>query len=417
MLRSMYAGVSGLRSHQTMMDVIGNNIANVNTTGFKASTVTFQDTLSQMIGGAGAPQNSTGGTNPSQVGLGVRVSAISTNFSQGASQLTGRTTDLAIQGDGMFMARNGTETLFTRQGAFSFDTSGRLVTAQGAVIQGWAAGTDGRIDTNSPVGDLTLPVGQLLPPKQSSIAHLGGNLPADAADGTKIVSSINVFDAQGTKFPVSLTFTKTATDSWDVQATTPDAADPDNPYVLYSDSMTFDPATGWPDSGTSITMSFPGGVGQWNGQDIEVDLGTGAAGGLQQFSGANSVSFDSQDGSAVGFLRSFSISPQGVLTGVFSNGETRAVGQIGIANFNNPQGLEKVGDSLYRVSVNSGLPQVGTAGDGGRGALAGGMLEMSNVDLAQEFTNLIVAQRGFQANSRIITASDELLQDLVNLKR
>jgi flagellar hook protein FlgE len=417
MLRSMYAGVSGLRSHQTMMDVIGNNIANVNTTGFKASTVTFQDTLSQMIGGAGAPQNTTGGTNPSQVGLGVRLSAISTNFSQGASQLTGRTTDLAIQGDGMFMARNGAETLFTRQGAFNFDTSGRLVTAQGAVIQGWAADTNGAINTNAPVGDLRLPVGQLLPPNQSAVANLGGNLPADAADGTVITSSINVYDAQGTKFAVSLSFTKTGADAWDVEATTPDAADPDNPYVLYSGSMTFDPATGWPDSGAAIDMDFPFGVGQWNGQPVSVDLGTGQAGGLQQFAGANSVSFDSQDGSAVGFLRSFSISPAGVLTGVFSNGETRSVGQIAVANFNNPQGLEKVGDSLFRVSVNSGLPQVGTAGQGGRGSLAGGMLEMSNVDLAQEFTNLIVAQRGFQANSRIITASDELLQDLVNLKR
>ena len=417
MLRSMYAGVSGLRSHQTMMDVIGNNIANVNTTGFKASTVTFQDTLSQMIGGAGAPQDQTGGTNPSQVGLGVRLSAIATNFSQGASQLTGRTTDLAIQGDGMFMARSGGENLFTRQGSFSFDTSGRLVTAQGAVVQGWLANGAGGLNTNSPVTDITLPVGQLLQPKQTQSAFLGGNLPADAADGAVVTSSINVFDAQGSKFPVSLTFTKTGADSWDVQATTPDALDPDNPYTIYSGSMTFDPATGRPDSGTDITMSFPGGVGQWNGQDVTVDIGVGEAAGLQQFSGANSVSFESQDGSTVGFLRSFSISPAGILTGVFSNGQTRAVGQIAVANFNNPQGLEKVGDSMYRVSVNSGLPQVGTAGEGGRGSLAGGMLEMSNVDLAQEFTNLIVAQRGFQANSRIITASDELLQDLVNLKR
>jgi flagellar hook protein FlgE len=131
----------------------------------------------------------------------------------------------------------------------------------------------------------------------------------------------------------------------------------------------------------------------------------------------NSVSFTEQDGYGVGFLRSFSISPSGVLTGVFSNGQTRSVGQIAVATFNNPQGLEKSGDSMYRMSVNSGIPQIGVAGNGGRGTLAGGMLEMSNVDLAQEFTNLIVAQRGFQANSRIITASDELLQDLVNLKR
>ncbi|HVM19932.1 MAG TPA: flagellar basal-body rod protein FlgF, partial [Egibacteraceae bacterium] len=400
MLRSMYAGVSGLRSHQTMMDVIGNNIANVNTTGFKASSVTFQDTLSQMIGGAGAPNNQTGGTNPAQVGLGVRVSSITTNFSQGASQLTGRTTDLAIQGDGMFMVRSGGENMFTRQGAFSFDAAGRLVTAQGAVVQGWIAGPNGGINTNAPVRDLVLPVGQLLQPQQTRTATLGGNLPANAAEGTVITSSVNVYDLQGTEFSVSVRFTKSGDDTWDIEATTPDPTDPDNPHVLYSGTIGFDPSTGQVDFGDGIQFGFP--VGSWNG-DVSLDLQTNAAGGLRQFSGANTVAFERQDGSAVGFLRSFSISPAGVLTGVFSNGQTRAVGQLALANFNNPQGLEKVGDSLYRASVNSGLPQVGVAGAGGRGSLAGGMLEMSNVDLAQEFTNLIVAQRGFQANSRIIT--------------
>ncbi len=416
MLRSMYAGVSGLRSHQTMMDVIGNNIANVNTTGFKASSVTFQDTLSQMIGGAGAPQNTIGGTNPAQVGLGVRLSAITTNFAQGASQLTGRTTDLAIQGDGMFVVRSGGESLFTRQGAFSFDAGGRLVTAQGAIVQGWSAGRNGAINTNGPVRDVVLPVGQLMPPRQTTVAKLGGNLPADAPVGTSVTTSVNVYDAQGTSFAVSMRFTKAAADSWDVEATTPDADDPDNPFVLYSDSIDFDPSTGRVSSGGDIALDFPWGVGQWNGS-VGIDLGGSSADGLQQFSGANSVSFDSQNGATVGFLRSFSISPSGVLTGVFSNGQTRAVGQLAVATFNNPQGLEKVGDSMFRASQNSGLAQIGVAGQGGRGSLAGGMLEMSNVDLAQEFTNLIVAQRGFQANSRIITASDELLQDLVNLKR
>ena len=413
MLRSMYAGVSGLRSHQTMMDVIGNNIANVNTTGFKASTVTFQDTLSQMIGGAGAPQNTTGGTNPSQVGLGVRLGSIATNFSQGASQLTGRTTDLAIQGDGMFVARTGGEQLYTRQGSFSFDTTGRLVTPQGAVVQGWMADADGNINVNGPVGDLSLPVGQLLQPAQTRQMAIGGNLPSDAEVGAVISSAIEIYDVQGTEMPVTMTFTKTADNSWSVEATVPD--DTGAPVSVYSGSIAFDPATGQPTAPGPLTLNMAGAPGEWT-QPVEVALGT-APDGLQQFSGTNSVSFTEQNGSGVGFLRSFSISPGGVLTGVFSNGQTRAVGQIALATFNNPLGLEKVGDSMYRTSVNSGIAQVGSAGDGGRGSIAGGMLEMSNVDLAQEFTNLIVAQRGFQANSRIITASDELLQDLVNLKR
>jgi flagellar hook protein FlgE len=417
MLRSMYAGVSGLRSHQTMMDVIGNNIANVNTTGFKASSVTFQDTLSQMIGGAGAPQNTTGGTNPSQVGLGVRLSSISTNFSQGASQLTGRTTDLAIQGDGMFVARGpGGENLYTRQGAFSFDTNGRLVTPQGAVIQGWMANGNGAINTNAPIGNLELPVGQLLQPRQTDIVKLGGNLPADAEEGVTITTAINVFDSRGTSVPVSMTFTKTAT-GWDIEGTTPDVNNPGGdpvPVALSQGSITFD-AEGRPQV-DDIAFTFGPASGEFSGP-VTVALGTSSPDGLQQWAGMNSVNFTEQDGYGVGFLRSFSISPSGVMTGVFSNGQTRSVGQIAVATFNNPQGLEKSGDSMYRMSVNSGIPQIGVAGNGGRGTLAGGMLEMSNVDLAQEFTNLIVAQRGFQANSRIITASDELLQDLVNLKR
>ena len=417
MLRSMYAGVSGLRSHQTMMDVIGNNIANVNTSGFKSSSVTFQDTLSQMIGGAGSPNNATGGTNPAQVGLGVRMSAISTNFAQGASQLTGRTTDLAIQGDGMFITRSGGENLYTRQGSFSFDTDGRLVTAQGAVVQGWMANSEGVIDTNAPVNDVRLPMAQLLQPVKTGEANLGGNLPADAAVGAALTSSINVYDAQGAEWPVSLTFTKTGADAWDVTATAPDPADPNNPIQLYSGSITFDPTTGRPAADPGIELDFSAGPGEWAGDTVSVGLGLGDLAGLQQYSGANTVNFGSQNGSSVGFLRSFSIAPSGVVVGVFSNGQTRPVGQIAMANFNNPQGLEKVGNSGFRVTVNSGNPQIGVAGQGGRGSLAAGMLEMSNVDLAQEFTNLIVAQRGFQANTRIITASDELLQDLVNLKR
>ena len=417
MLRAMYAGVSGLRSHQTMMDVIGNNIANVNTSGFKSSSVTFQDTLSQMIGGAGSPNNATGGTNPAQVGLGVRMSAVSTNFAQGAAQLTGRTTDLAIQGDGLFIARSGGEDLYTRQGSFSFDTNGRLVTAQGAVIQGWMADGEGNIDTNAPVSDVRLPMAQLLQPVKTGQALLGGNLPADAAIGTNITSGINVYDAQGTQIGVTLTFTKTAADQWDVVATSPDPSDPDNPYQLYSGAIEFDPATGRPVADPGIELDFSAGPGQWAGDTVAVNLGMGDLAGVQQFSGANTVNFSSQNGSSVGFLRSFSVSPSGVVVGVFSNGQTRPVGQVAMANFNNPQGLEKTGNSMFRVTVNSGNPQIGVPGDGGRGSLAAGMLEMSNVDLAQEFTNLIVAQRGFQANSRIITASDELLQDLVNLKR
>jgi flagellar hook protein FlgE len=396
-LRSMYSGVSGLRTHQTMMDVVGNNIANVNTSGFKSSSTVFQDVLSQTLQGAGAPGADIAGTNPAQVGLGVRLAGVSTNFNQGALQLTGRSTDLAIQGDGFFAVRRGAETLFTRAGSFSFDANGTLVSPNGAAVQGWDADETGAINTNAPVGDIRLPIGTLLAPTGTTAAEVGGNLPADAADGAQIVSSITTYDAQGNEQNLTYTFTKAATpeNTWNLDVAT-------NGGTATRQALTFD------DSGQLTT---PAG-GTMTADGVEIDLS-----GLTQFGGGNTVAALSQNGSAMGALQSFTIGGDGTLVGVFSNGLRQPLGQIALASFANPGGMEKIGDSMYRPSVNSGNVQIGTAATGGRGTLAGGTLEMSNVDLAQEFTNLIVAQRGFQANSRIITASDELLQDVVNLKR
>jgi flagellar hook protein FlgE len=394
MLRSLFAGISGLRSHQQMMDVTGNNIANVNTAGFKSSQATFQDTLSQMVGAAGAPQGGTGGTNPAQVGLGVRLGGISTNFGQGASQTTGRSTDLMLQGDGFFAVKKGGETLYTRNGSFSFDAEGMLVTNNGAYVQGWSANAAGAINANAAPGPLQLPIGTLLQPKATDTASFGGNLPGDKPVGTVITTSMTVYDDMGTATPLSVTLTKnTATDwlvSYDGGTTTAGT-------VVFNADGTF---------ATPVSGIIPASA------TLDVDLSK-----LTAYSGSSTVAPLTQNGSAMGSLQSFTISPDGTLVGVFSNGLKQPLGQIAVATFTNPPGLEKAGDSTYRNTVNSGPPVVGTAGGGGRGVLQAGALEMSNVDLAQEFTNLVIAQRGFQANSRVITTSDELLQDLVNLKR
>jgi flagellar hook protein FlgE len=400
MLRSLFAGISGLRAHQQMMDVTGNNIANVNTAGFKSSQATFQDTLSQLVKAAGAPQGNNGGTNPAQIGLGVRLGGISTNFTQGAQQTTGRTTDLMIQGDGFFVVQDGGEQLFTRAGSFSFDANGRLVTNGGQVVQGWQADPAGNINTNAGTTGIQLPMGTLLPPTITSKAVFSGNLTAEAdpVAPTTITTSIPVYDAQGKASPLSVTFIALAASpsaSWDVQVggTSVGTAD----FDVNGDLVT---------TPLSLTATMPA------GNTIAVDLS-----GLTGYSGASTVAPQSQDGSAMGSLQAFTISPDGTLVGVFSNGLKQPIAQLALANFNNPAGLEKVGDSMYRTTVNSGATQLGAAGSGGRGVLQAQTLEMSNVDLAQEFTNLVIAQRGFQANSRVITASDELLQDLVNLKR
>jgi flagellar hook protein FlgE len=422
MLRSMFSGVSGLRSHQTMMDVIGNNIANVNTVGYKSGSVVFQDLLSQTIRGAGVPGQAldgAGGTNPAQVGLGVTIAGISNNYTQGASQLTGRATDLSIQGDGLFVVRNGGQQLYTRAGSLNFDALGRLTTADGSVLQGWTADAGGAINANAAVGDLSMPLGQTTAPTVTGNIRLGGNLPADAAVGTQIVTSLTVYDVQGTPIDTKFTFDKTAADTWTVTATMPDATT-QAPVTVGTANLDWDSSATPPafNPAPSLTLSPTAATGAWGTNTIAVDFGaTGDAQALRQFAGQSSVAALSQDGSALGTLQSFSIGQDGIVTGVFSNGRTRPIGQIALAGFANASGLEKTGSSLYRASVNSGLPQIGQAGSGGRGTLSGSTLEMSNVDLAQEFTNLIIAQRGFQANSRVITASDELLQDLVNLKR
>jgi len=284
MLRSLFSGISGLRVNQTMLDVTGNNIANANTIGFKSSSTVFQDTLSQMLTGASGANAARGGTNPTQVGLGVQLAATQTNFTQGSTQTTGRATDLMIQGDGFFVTRKGNENLYTRAGSFTFDETGGLVTPTGNRVQGYLLDANG--DPTGGLIDVTLDTANAIPP-------------------------------------------------------------------------------------------VPGGVE----------------------------------------LVSYNIGSDGKLRGVFDDGVQREMAQMAVADFNNPMGLEKVGETSFRESANSGVPQLGVAGEGRRGTLVGGAVEMSNVDLAAEFTNLILAQRGFQASSRVITTSDEVLQDLVNIKR
>jgi flagellar hook protein FlgE len=415
MLRSLFSGVSGMRSHQGMMDVVGNNIANVNTTGFKGSTATFQDLLSQIVAGAGAPTATQGGTNAAQVGLGVRMSSITTNFSQGALQVTGKSSDLAIQGDGFFMANANGAQVYTRAGAFNFDANGNLVTPDGAFVQGWMAdaAAGNTINTNAPVGNLTMPPGQLIDPVNTASIRLGNMLSAGAAIGDTVPTAIEVFDSQGVAQNIEFTWTKTAANTW-----TCDAVDETNTNIG-NVTIVFDPNTGEIQSTTPATWTIQPTTPAANWPNpITVDFGNPAtdADALKEFGGLSTAQAINQDGAPAGTLQSFKIGNDGVITGVFSNGKSQAVGQIAMASFNNPPGLEKAGGSLYRASANSGLPQIGTAGSGGRGTLAAGSVEMSNVDLSQEFSNLIIAQRGFQANSKVITTSDELLQTLINLK-
>jgi flagellar hook protein FlgE len=410
MLRSLFSGISGLRANQTMMDVTGNNIANVNTVGFKSSSTVFQDTLSQLLQGAKTPASGAGGSNPAQVGLGVKVAGISQNFGQGAAQTTGRATDMMIQGDGFFIEKNNGQTLYTRGGALSFDGLGQLVGPTGAIMQGWVAETDGSINTNGTIKDIKLPLGATLAPKLTENVKVKGNIPVDAPVDAELQTSVDVYDKLGKTHTLTITMKNTGGGKWDVTVTDPDttAATPPGTPSTTTVPITFGADGKLPVPTAPIPITLFGG----GNEVVNVDVST-----MTDFAGTSTLGVDNQDGFAAGSLQGFSIGPDGVLTGVFSGGRTQALGQLALATFSNPGGLVKAGDSTYQSSANSGLAQIGTPGSGSRGELAGGVLEMSNVDLAQEFTNLIIAQRGFQANSRVITASDEILQDLVNIKR
>ena len=414
MMRSMFAGVSGLRTHQTMMDVVGNNIANVNTTGYKGSTATFADTLSQTVRAGSAP-GANGGTNAAQVGLGVRLGGINVRQTQGSLQTTGRTTDLAIAGEGFFAVRSGGATTYTRAGAFSLDGAGRLTSPSGAVLQGWAATADGRVDTASPVADLRVPVNATIAPVASTRVVLGGNLSTTTEPGAAVTLSAEVFDSLGTATPVAVRFTRAATpNTWSVsvtsQGTPPASLGPDR-------TVTFDPTTG------EATGAAPGpytisDAGTGASATFSLDLGVpGSGASVTQLGATDSIRVTGGDGQAAGTLKSFAVADDGSVQGIFSNGRQQVIGQVAVATFANPGGLTKVGDTMFAASPNSGVARLQAAGVGGAGSLSAGTLEMSNVELAEEFSNLILAQRGFQANSRVISASDEMLADLVNLKR
>ncbi len=417
MMRSLFSGVSGLKNHQTRMDVIGNNISNVNTTGFKSSRTTFVDMLSQTLTGASAPQDNRGGTNAKQIGLGSSVSSIDMLFTNGSVQSTGKNTDLCMSGNGLFVVNNGTQNYYTRNGAFEFDAAGNyVIPGNGYFVQGWMAdgtGPKAKIDPTKEPGNIVIPAGKPMDSAATTEIDLSKNIDADTAAGaTGATMTVTLVDSLGGTHDVTLTLTK--------DATTPN---------LWSGAVTStDPTINTPTVGTAIKLEFetngalksiegdftvqPATAGEFD--DITVNI-TGTAGSLTQYSGMNTI-MGTPDGNTAGTLESVSIDNSGTITGTYTNGVRQIEAQVAVAQFNNAAGLNKIGDSLYQTSNNSGEPNVKTATDFGV-TITPSALEMSNVDVANEFTDMIITQRGFQSNSKIITTSDEMLETLINLKR
>jgi flagellar hook protein FlgE len=466
MMRSLFSGVSGLQNHQTRMDVIGNNIANINTTGFKRNRVNFQDILYQQLQGAARPTEEIGGVNPKEVGLGMSIASIDTLHIQGSLQTTGMGTDLAISGTGFFVLDDAGKQLFTRAGAFTVDEAGLMVNpANGMKVQGWMAREIEDytvIDISRPVEDLVIPIGGKDPARVTTFINFACNLDKRIPEipenptGRQIIdgtwsTAIDIFDTYGDKHILQVEFTRVpgTVNSWNATVNVdPQNEVPTNATIGFGEEA---PAVGGPTtfivnfSNNGTLLSAEDGAGNISGasgqvqmnvaydvqtstpnedgtlvrQEFVLDLGQvgGYNRSITQYAETSSSKAVEQNGRTMGYLEQFKIDSNGVITGIYSNGSTRDLGQVAMASFPNQGGLEKAGDNTFRVSNNSGAANIGPSGIAGKGEIVSGVLEMSNVDMAEQFTDMIVTQRGFQANSRTIQTADQLLQELLTLKR
>ncbi len=437
MMRSMFSGVSGLSAHQAKMDVIGNNVANVNTVGFKSGRVTFQEIFSQTTKGAGAPDAATGrgGTNPMQVGLGIGVGSIDTITTRGSVQRTDNPTDMAIDGDGFFILQGGSNDTyrFSRAGNFGIDKLGNLVSGSGLNVMGWqnyTRNSDGSytFDTEKPIEPINLYSDaangnkKIIAAKATANAVLSGNLDASKAvpvpAATQFSVPLTIYDNLGNNYKVTVNFQKataTATGStwtWSIPTPTGTTGAAVTGTIAFDDKGVINKT----DAATPVTKDViftPAAAAGTGSFTVKLDFSQ-----ISTFNADSSVKPKNIDGYATGNLVTFSVGGDGILTGIYSNGQQQPLGMVALASFENPAGLQKVGENMYIPTTNSGDFKKGVkAGAEGTGKINPGTLEMSNVDLSKEFTDMIVTQRGFQANSRIITTSDEMLQELVNLKR
>ncbi|MBI2431655.1 MAG: flagellar hook protein FlgE [Candidatus Hydrogenedentes bacterium] len=416
---ALFTGVTGLQVHQRRLDVVASNIANVNTIGYRGSRVLFQDLFSQTLQGGSAPVGAFGGTNPQQVGLGVQIASIDVNHSQGSLVSTGISSDLAIQGNGFFVLSDGSAQSYSRDGSFTLNANGVLVDpATGLRVQGFLADDTGVIPANAVAEDLVIPVGATGIVRATTQADLIGNLHAETAVGDTVTRTITVFDSLGTERLVDVTFTKSATDNewtWDAEF---DGASVGTGTITFDSSGRLDPTD--PTSQPSITIAGAT-LGAGSGSEPADLVFVLNLSEITQLSTpgdiVSDVSLRNQDGFPRGVLESFNIGGNGEINGVFTNGLTRTIGQVALATFSNVGGLARDGRNLFVETPSSGNAQIGSPGTGGRGTVTGGVLENSNVDLGTEFSNLIITQRGFQANARTITAADTILQETVNLVR
>lgn len=467
MMRSLYSGVAGLKTHQTKMDVIGNNIANVNTTGFKSSSVLFSDVLYQTSANATGATATTGGTNASQIGLGAKTSSIQTSITQnGSAQTTNNTYDMMLSGSAFFVVSRGGTNYFTKVGSFGVDGSGCLVNGSGYQVMGWQVDPDNPNQIKKDTVSALYPESEdnkVSSPQMTTDAHLTGNIDMTDPELTSVdgrAISVSIYDALGYNYTVKfkLTQDQNQADKSLYNLEIVSIKDSNNIEITGTD----DPTTATVEGGYKATIGgansiqvkfagtgnfeYVGAAGQKNAMleikpnnpnekgDVFQSVINGEAvdgidvnfsyltrfesNGKSTVKAVRGAADSTGGGRSMGKLNDVSIDETGKLYGVYTNGETKLLGQISVATFANPMALEALGNSVYTTTQNSGyFDGIGTSVDEDGGKISQGVLEMSNVDLSAEFTDMITTQRGFQANSRIITTSDSMLEELVNLKR
>lgn len=449
MMRSMYTAVTGLRTHQSKMDTIGNNIANVNTVGYKKGQVTFKESFSQVMRGASSPQGGKGGTNPQQVGMGVSTGSVNTIHTQGNAQRTDNPTDLMINGEGFFVVSddaNFNNKYYTRAGDFSLDRDGSLVTSDGFKVLGYGVDKDGNINT-SDIRAIQISKSEKSAPKATDKIVFEGNLDSRLEKNAEQKINTVIHDSLGNAYELRFKVAKQADGgNWKVSLDRVTEKSTGN-YTEegLEDSDKFDMTLNFDKNGDLVVgeTAKPIEIKANLLTDLKFDKNdkTGDSANttspkgsfkdimvidpkdettynkIHQYANEGTLKPNAKTGNTSGDLNGFTIDPSGIVQGIFTNGERRALGQIMVAKFDNNMGLQKVGNNFFIDTRNSGEPNFGQANSAGFGTIDGERLEMSNVDIAYEFTEMITTQRGFQANSRIITTSDEMLQELVNIKR
>jgi flagellar hook protein FlgE len=407
--------LSGLQADSSLLNVISNNLANLNTDGYKDQTLNFGDVFA-------AAQGSSGNGDPIQIGSGVQVTGTTSNFSNGDVDTTGIDSNMAIQGNGMFVVQspNGGETAYTRDGDFTVNSSGQLVTPSGQLVMGYGA-TNGVVSTSGILSPITVDGTGSVPGEATANFQMTTNLDSSATVGTTFSTPITVYDSLGTPQTLTVQFTNTGVGAWSYAITLPAAATGGTgaPTTITSGTMTFDQSGNLltPAGGSVTPIAITGLADNAKNMSLTWNLDTpgGTTSTITQLNSASATSATTQDGYGVGTLTGFSVASDGTIQGQFSNDQTQALGQVALASFGNVQGLSQGNDGDYQATPASGAAVLGVANAGGNGSIQGSAVEESNVDLSAEFSNLIVAQQAYEANAKALTTFDQIAQATIQL--